>query len=96
MTEVQSWVLIGAFTTIMLGSFAAMAGYFRFALTISLSGVSRSIDLVKDALTAEIAASEARTRTEIAASEARTRAELVALDRDVQAIARHVFGEDRA
>lgn len=107
MTEVQSWVLIGVFTTIMLGSFAAMAGYFRFSLTTSLAGVNRSIDLMKDALTAEISASEARTRAELVASEARTRAELAAakaelgaqignLDRDVQALTRRVFGDDRA
>lgn len=92
MTEVQSWVLIGVFTTIMLGSFAALGGYFRF----SLVEVSRSLDLAKDALTAEIAASKAELKAELTTTKSQLAAKIDTLDRDVQALTRRDFGDDRA
>lgn len=83
LTEPQVWVLIGVFAAAIFGMIGMVTSSFNRNLTTSLNALRETMDARFDALRSEI-------RGELAALNAK----LDSLDRDVQALTRHVFGTD--
>ena len=83
MTEPQVWVLIGVFAAAIFGMIGIVTSSFNRNLTTSLAALREIMDARFDAVEA---LSEARF--------AALNAKLDGLDRDVQALTRHVFGTD--
>lgn len=91
MTEPQVWVVIGVFAT----SFFAMMSW----QTISFNrNLRTSVDALDRSLTARIDGLREATNARFDALDVRVTTlekKLDGLDRDVQALTRHVFGTDR-
>lgn len=82
MTEPQSWVLIGAFATIMLGGMTLMTTLLMRSMTASIGGLSGEMNGRFDGLRGEMNARFDAMGTRIDH-----------LDRDVAALSRRVWGE---
>lgn len=83
MTEPQTWVLIGIFGTAMFSIIGLQTASFNRNLTTSINALRESMDSKFDAMRAE---SNARFDA--------MNSKIDALDRDVQALSRRVFGAD--
>lgn len=79
LTEPQVWVLIGVFAAAIFGMIGIVTTSFNRNLTTSLNGIREVMNARFDAIDSEF--SRVHTR-------------LDALDRDVHALTRHVFGSD--
>lgn len=79
MTEPQVWVLMGVFTTAIFGMLTWQTISFNRALRASIEGLGARIDGLREATDAKFTTIEVK---------------LDRLDRDVQALTRHVFGTD--
>lgn len=88
MTEPQIWTLIGVFAAGMLGTITLIATMFVRMLQNGFDGVDKRIAGVRSEIATEFAA----VRSEIHAVHGR----IDHLDRDVNAISRHLFGIDRS
>jgi uncharacterized membrane protein len=84
MTEPQSWVLIGTFAAIM-GAFCTIVIAMMAWQTRHFTSM---LTLTKDAILGEL-------RGELAATREELRTQLALLDRDVQAISRRIFGDEK-
>ena len=79
MTEPQVWVLMGVFAASIFGMLTWQTISFNRALRASIEGLGARIDGLREATDAKFGVVETK---------------LDALDRDVQALTRHVFGTD--
>ncbi|MFT4052225.1 MAG: hypothetical protein QM677_08260 [Microbacterium sp.] len=92
MTEPQSWVLIGLFTTIMLGGMTLMTTF----ITRTIDGLRGEMNARFAAVDARFEAVDARFDAMSATVDARFDAistKIEHLDRDVTAITRRMWGE---
>ncbi len=80
MTEPQVWVLVGVFATAIFGMLTWQTISFNRALRTSIDGL-------RDVMDVRFGAIEGRLE--------RLETKVDGLDRDVQALTRHVFGTDR-
>jgi hypothetical protein len=94
-TELQSWVLIGVFASIMLGVLSWQTIHIGRLITVSGDRLESRIDAVDARLGSRIDAVEAKLDAQIVAVESQLRSQIQVLDKDVQAILRHVFGDGR-
>ncbi|HNP14997.1 MAG TPA: hypothetical protein PKI99_00850 [Terrimesophilobacter sp.] len=83
LTEPQVWVLMGIFATAIFGMLGWQTASFNRNLMIVRDSLRESLEM-------QFTAQDARLEVRFAAIDNR----LDGLDRDVQAIARHVFGSD--
>ena len=90
MTEPQVWVLIGVFAAAMFGMIGIVTSSFNRTLTAAIGGVRTEIGGLRDVMDARFDAVDARFE----ASDAKFEAKFEVLDRDIQALSRHVFGAD--
>lgn len=84
MTEPQVWVLIGVFAACVFGMMSWQTISFNRNLRVSVEALDRSLSAGIDGL-------REATKARFDAVEAK----IDGLDRDVQALTRHVFGADR-
>ena len=89
-TEPQVWVLIGVFAAAMFGMIGIVTSSFNRTLTAAIGGVRTEIGGLRDVMDARFDAVDARFE----ASDAKFEAKFEVLDRDIQALSRHVFGAD--
>ena len=87
MTEPQVWTLIGVFAAGMFGTITLISTMFLRMMQNGFDGVRKEFEGVRK----EIGSEFASVRTEIHA----LRGRIDHLDRDVNAIYRHLFGIDR-
>lgn len=78
MTEVQSWVLIGAFATLMTGVLTMFSVSFTRVLRAELGRIDVKFEALETKFDAKFDALEAK---------------FDALDRDVTALTKRIFGE---
>ena len=78
MTEPQGWVLIGAFTTIMLGGMTLMTTLINRATAAAIAGLGNEIDGLRGEMNARFDTVNAKIEH---------------LDRDVTALMRRAWGE---
>ncbi len=78
MTEPQSWVLIGLFTTLMLGGMTVMTTLLTRTVTASIDGLRGEMNGLRGEMNARFDAMGTR---------------IDHLDRDVSALSRRVWGE---
>lgn len=88
MTEAQSWVLIGTFAAIM-GAFCTIV---IAMMTWQVKHFSTQLALTKDAIVGEL---RGEFRGEIGALRHELSAQIALIDRDVQAISRRIFGDEK-
>jgi hypothetical protein len=79
MTEPQVWVLIGVFAAAMVG-----------VLGIVTTSLNRTLDSKFEALDSKFAAFDSKMSGKFETIDAK----LAHMDRDIQALSRHVFGTD--
>ena len=78
MTEPQSWVLIGLFTTLMLGGMTVMTTLLTRTVTASIDGLRGEMNGLRGEMNARFDAMGTR---------------IDHLDRDISALSRRVWGE---
>jgi hypothetical protein len=81
LTEPQVWVLIGVFAAGMFGMIGIVMSTFHRTLTSEIGGVRTEISSLRSEM-----------RSEIGGLRAEMNVKFDALDRDIQALTRHVFG----
>lgn len=94
MTEPQVWTLIGVFAAGMCGMITIVVTSFMHIMKTEFDSVRKQFDSVRkqfDSVRSEMGSEFASVRTEIRAVHGR----IDHLDRDVNAIYRHLFGIDR-
>lgn len=107
MTELQGWVLIGAFTASILGMMSWQTISFTRAIRLSSEAVNARLDGFREATEARFHAVDARfdavdarftgIETRLGAVDTRlggVEQKIEGIDRDVQALTRRVFGAD--
>ncbi|MFZ2963345.1 MAG: hypothetical protein WA006_01525 [Rhodoglobus sp.] len=94
LTEPQVWVLIGVFATAVFGMLSWQTISFNRNLTAVADRLEAKIDGKIDGLRGEIRGDIADLRTELKGDIASLSSRIDVLDRDVQALSRHVFGTD--
>ena len=90
MTEPQSWVIIGVFATAIFGMLSWQTVFLSRSITSLADRFDAKIDGLRDATDAKFEIAEAKLemlRTDLGGK-------IDGLDRDVQALTRHVFGQD--
>ncbi|MGV8880885.1 MAG: hypothetical protein ACOH19_01920 [Rhodoglobus sp.] len=83
LTEPQSWVIIGVFATAIFGMLSWQTVFLGRSITSLADRFDAKIDGLREATDAKLEI----LRTDLGGK-------IDGLDRDVQAIARHVFGSD--
>lgn len=94
MTEPQVWVLMGLFASAIFGMLTWQTITFTRTLRTSIDGLREGVDLRFGMFEAKVDARFAMSEAKIDARFATVEAKIDNLDRDVQALARHVFGAD--
>jgi hypothetical protein len=82
-TEPQAWVLIGVFATAMFGMIGIVTTSLNRTLAATIGGVRSEIGGLRETVDARFEAMDAKFS-----------AKFDVLDRDIQALSRHVFGAD--
>ncbi len=102
MTEPQTWTLIGVFAAGMLGTITLISSMFARMMQNGFDGVRKEIHSEFASVRTEFRSEFAGVRTEFRSEFANVRTEVKAvharidhLDRDVNAIYRHLFGIER-
>ena len=90
LTEPQVWVLIGVFAASTFGMIGIVTSSFNRNLTAAISGVRSEIDGLRQTMNARFESMDARFE----ALDAKFTSKFEILDRDIQALSRHVFGTD--
>lgn len=96
-TEPQVWVLIGVFAAAMFGMVGIVTTSFNRTLTAAIRGVEDRIGGVRAEINGFRETMNARFETmdvKFGAMEANFSSKFEALDRDIAALSRHVFGTD--
>ena len=83
LNEPQAWVLIGVFATAIFGMIGIVTTTFNRTLTTAIGGLRETMD-------ARFETMDARLET----MDAKFTGKFEMLDRDIQALSRHVFGAD--
>lgn len=83
LNEPQIWVLIAVFAAAMFGMVGIVTTSFNRTLNASIAGVRSEISGLRETMDARFDAMDAKFS-----------AKFEMLDRDVQALSRHVFGSD--
>ena len=83
LNEPQVWVLIGVFATAIFGMIGIVTTTFNRTLTTAIGGLRETMD-------AKFETMDARFET----MDAKFTGKFEMLDRDIQALSRHVFGAD--
>ena len=87
MSEPQVWTLIGVFSVVMLGMFGATSGYFVHIMRSEIGGLRKEMTAEIGGLRGEVNAKFERVDAQFE----RVYDRLNYLDRDVQALTKHVF-----
>ena len=90
LTEPQVWVLIGVFAASTFGMIGIVTSSFNRNLTAAISGVRSEIGGVRS----EIDGLRDTMNARFEALDAKFTGKFEVLDRDIQALSRHVFGAD--
>lgn len=90
MTEPQVWVLVGVFAAAFFSMIGIVTTNFNRTLVSAIGGVRSEIGGLRDSMDARFAAVDARFE----AMDAKFTGKFDLLDRDIQALSRHVFGTD--
>ena len=90
LTEPQVWVLIGVFAASTFGMIGIVTSSFNRNLTAAISGVRSEIGGVRS----EIGGLRDTMNARFEALDAKFTGKFEVLDRDIQALSRHVFGTD--
>lgn len=90
LSEPQVWTLIGVFSTILFGMFAATSGYFVRIMRSEIGGLRGEMNAKFERVDAQFERVDAQFERVDAQFE-RVYDRLNYLDRDVQALTRHVF-----
>lgn len=90
MTEPQVWVLIGVFAAAMFGMVGIVTTSFTRTLTSAIGGVRIEINGLRETMNARFETIDVKFE----AMEANFSSKFEALDRDIAALSRHVFGTD--
>lgn len=90
MTEPQVWVLVGVFAAAFFSMIGIVTTSFNRTLVSAIGGVRSEIGGLRDSMDARFAAVDARFE----AMDAKFTGKFDLLDRDIQALSRHVFGTD--
>ncbi|QTV79784.1 hypothetical protein [Microbacterium sp. NIBRBAC000506063] len=99
MNDPQIWTLIGIFTAIMLGGMTLMTTLTQRTMKAGFDGLRGEMTARFEAVDARFEAVDARFEVvdaKFETLEARLGAKIELLDKDVQALTRHVFGQDRS
>lgn len=91
MTEPQTWTLIGVFAAGMLGTITLISTMFARMMQNGFDGVRKEIHSEFASVRTEFRSEFANVRAEVKAVHAR----IDHLERDVNAIYRHLFGIER-
>ena len=83
LTEPQVWVLIGVFAAATFGMIGVVLTGFHRTLTASIGGVRAEIAGLRDTMDSKFDTLDAKFT-----------GKFEVLDRDIQALSRHVFGSD--
>ncbi|MEO7123193.1 MAG: hypothetical protein ABI400_08780 [Lacisediminihabitans sp.] len=83
MNEPQVWVLIGVFATAIFGMIAIVTTNFNRTLTAAVGGLRETMEARFETMDARFEAMDAKFT-----------GKFEVLDRDIQALSRHVFGAD--
>ena len=104
LTEPQVWVLIGVFAASMFGMIGIVTSSFNRTLTAAIGGVRSEIGSVRselgsvrselDGLRQTMNARFESMDARFEALDAKFTGKFEILDRDIQALSRHVFGTD--
>lgn len=95
MTEPQVWTLIGVFATALFGMLTLMSTMFVRVVRTEIGSVRAEVGSVRTEI-GSVRTEIAGLRTEMRAEIRRLDQRFDSLDRDVQAIARRVFGADQS
>ena len=90
LTEPQVWVLIGVFAASTFGMIGIVTSSFNRNLAAAIGGVRSEIGGLRDTMDARFDTMDARFE----ALDAKFTGKFEILDRDIQALSRHVFGTD--
>ena len=90
LTEPQVWVLIGVFAASTFGMIGIVTSSFNRNLAAAIGGVRSEIGGLRDTMDARFETMDARFE----ALDAKFTGKFEILDRDIQALSRHVFGTD--
>lgn len=90
MTEPQVWVLIGVFAAAMFGMVGIVTTSFNRTLTATIGGVDDRIGGLRSEINGLRESMDAKFET----LDVKFSAKFEALDRDITALSRHVFGTD--
>ncbi len=82
-TEPQVWVLIGIFAAAMFGMIGIVTTSFNRTLSATINGLRETMDARFETMDARFDALDAKFS-----------GKFEGLDRDIQALSRHVFGSD--
>jgi hypothetical protein len=91
--EPQVWVLIGVFAAAIFGMIGIVTTSFTRTLTASIGGLRDTMNAKFEAIDARFQAVDARFEAIDARFDA-LYVKLEVMDRDIQALSRHIFGAD--
>ena len=90
MTEPQVWRLIGVFAVAMFALIGIVTSSFNRTVKATIGGVRSEISRLRDIMGARFETMDARFET----LDVKFSDKFEVLDRDIQALSRHVFGTD--
>lgn len=90
LNEPQIWVLIGVFATATFGMIGIVTTSVNRTLTTAIGGLRETMDARFEAMNARFETIDAHFET----MDVKFTGKFEVLDRDIQALSRHVFGAD--
>ena len=90
LNEPQVWVLIGVFATAIFGMIGIVTTTFNRTLTTAIGGLRETMDAKFETMDARFETMDAKFET----LDAKFTGKFEMLDRDIQALSRHVSGAD--